>query len=417
MSVLDRVLGRQPQASLLENPQYALSSTGILDALHMGRSGHVLVNERTSLGMSAVWRSVNLIAGGSASLPLHPYKPNTVVDSLGQSAPVRQTSGQAADLLDQPHPDLTPFELWEIVYCHLLLWGNAYLQKVYDGSGVLRELWPLHPSRVTPGRASDGTKVYRVDGGGADERVLTDTKLLHIPGFGYDGVAGMSPIAAARKGIGLSLAAERFGADLFERGSLSGGILQTEQRLTQPKADALKDRWRAKVAGLDNAHDIVVLDNGAKFEKLTIPPDDAQFIESRSFQVEEIARLFGIPPHMLAATEKSTSWGTGIEQQSLGFVKYTLRPWLTRVEQRITRVLTPRPVYAKYSLEGLLRGDSVARKEFYTGMWGLGALSTNEIRALEELPPVDGGEVRYRPLNYGELGTTDSTAKEPTNAA
>jgi HK97 family phage portal protein len=400
---MDRVLGRQPAALSLENPAFPLSSGSVLQALNIPASAStVAVNEKSALGMPAVWRAVNLIASGAASLPLHAYKQTE--DAPGEVVRTRVTSGAAADLLAAPHPDLTPFELWEIVYSHIALWGNAYLQKLRNPAGQIMELWPIHPSRIKPGRATDGTKVYQFKTGDYDEP-LTDRQVLHIPGFGFDGVCGLSPIQAHRQGIGLAMAAEEFGAKLFASGSLASGLLQTEQRLTPEQADALKLRWREKNSGLSNAHDVAVLDSGAKFSQLTIPPEDAQFLQSRSFQVEEVARLYGVPPHMLMSTEKATSWGTGIEQMTIGYVVFSLRPsWLTRVEQRVSSVLSPKGVYARYSLEGLLRGDSAARATFYTQMWNVGAFSTNDIRGLEELPPVEGGDVRYRPLNFGLLG-------------
>jgi HK97 family phage portal protein len=202
----------------------------------------------------------------------------------------------------------------------------------------------------------------------------------------------------------MALAAEEFGAKFFGSGSMMSGILQTENRLEQPQAERLKRAWQAKVGGIGNAHEAVVLDGGTKFQPMSIPPVDAQFIESRGFQVTEVARMFGIPPHMLMQTDKSTSWGTGIEQQGIGFVTYTMRNWLTRVEQRVTKLLQPGSVYAKYTVEGLLAGDSTAQAAWFTSMNGIGVLSVNEIRALKELPPVKGGNVRYRPLNMGVLG-------------
>lgn len=395
MTALSRILGTPVKASI-ENPRVPLTSTSLLDWLN-GSPVHagVSVSETSSLGMPAVWRAVNLIAGTNASLPLHAYRSQDDV-----RLPV--TSGQAASLLASPHPDLTSFELWEQVYAHLLLWGNAYLRVLRNQMGQVAELWPLHPSRIKCGRASDGSKVYMLDGN--EERPLTDREVMHIPGFGYDGVCGVSPIRLARQGIGLALAAEEYGAKLFGNGSLASGILQTDQRLDQSQADRLKAGWKARFAGIANAHEVAVLDAGAKFQQLTIPPGDAQFIESRRFQIGEVARIFGVPPHMLMDTEKSTSWGTGIEQQGIGFVVYTLRPWLTRVEQRLTRLLRPQPVYAKYSVEGLLRGDTKARYESYAVGRNWGWLSVNEIRRLEDLPPVEGGDARMQPLNMGPLG-------------
>lgn len=392
------IFGRLFNASI-ESPEVPISSENIVK-LFDGEpvDAGVTVNEEKSLGITAVWCAVTLISGTIASLPLHAYRVGA------DGARVKLATGQAASLLDSPHPDMTPFELWETALSHLLLWGNAYLWKGRDQGGrTVRELWPLHPGRVKAGRTSDGVKVYTLDG-----QPFTDADILHIPGFGYDGVCGVSPVRAAKQGLGLAIAAEKFGAKFYGSGSLATGLLQTEQRLTQDQADQIQARWKAKRSGMDSAHQTIVLDSGAKFSQLTIAPVDAQFLESRSFQISEIARMFRVPPHMLMDTDKSTSWGTGIEQQAIGFVTYTLRPWLTRIEQRLTPIIRPDAAYARFSVEGLLRGDSTARKDFYNGMWQLGALSTNEIRAFEEMPPVEGGNVRYRPLNMGELGTTDS---------
>lgn len=389
-------LFRASERRSVESPTVPLTSTTLLDwmagpAVYAGTS----VSETSSLGMPAVWRAVNLIAGTCASLPLHAYRSADDV-----RLPV--TSGQAARLLDVPHPDMTPFELWETVYTHLLLWGNAYLRKLKNQAGQVAELWPVHPSKVQAGRAKDLTKVYVIDGRQDDP--LTDEEILHIPGFGYDGITGVSPIRLARQGIGLALAAEEYGARLFGSGSLASGILQTEQRLDQEAAERLKAAWKAKVGGLAKAHDVAVLDAGAKFQQLSIPPEDAQFIESRRFQISEVARIYGVPPHMLMDTEKSTSWGTGIEQQGIGFVVYTLRPWLTRVEQRLTGLLRPSQVYARYSVEGLLRGDTKARYDGYAVGRQWGWLSRNDIRRLEDMPPIDGGDDYLSPLNMTTLG-------------
>lgn len=382
-------------AGSVEDPETPLGLDS-LDSLFAGQptaSGQ-RVTEEKSLGISTVWRAVNLIASSVASLPLHAYK--------SQEGARVKAGGRAAKLLADPHPDMTPFDLWEIVGAHLLLWGNAYLLLRGTPQDPIAEMWPIHPGRVKVGRlggpTSMGKKIYLVD----DSKVYTDDDILHIPGFGYDGICGVSPIRAARQGIGLALAAEEFGATLFGSNSLATGVLQTEQRLTQEQAQQLQARWTARRASL-GPYDPIVLGGGLKFDQLSIPPADAQFLQSREFQVAEVARMFGIPPHMLMSTEKTTSWGSGIEQMSIGYVVYTLRFILTRIEQRLSRVLRPQAVYARFSVEGLLRGDSAQRSAFYRTMWELGALSTNEIRELEERPPVEGGDVRFRPLNFGEL--------------
>lgn len=411
MTFLDALRGPETRASV-ESPLVPLTSTTLLDWMSAPKSSAgISVTESSSLGMSAVWRAVNLIAGTCASLPLHAYLKDD--DDVQRRVPANQ---RPAILLRDPHPDMTRFEVWEVAYAHLALWGNAYLQTLRNGAGQITELWPIHPSRVKPGRAKDLTKVYVIDGD--LEHPKFDDGILHIPGFGYDGVMGLSPIQLARQGIGLSLAAEEYGAKLFGSGSLASGLLTTEKGLTEPQATALKERWAAKTKGMQNAHEVAILDNGAKFQQLSIPPEDAQFIESRRFQVAEVARMFGVPPHMLMETDKSTSWGSGIEQQGIGFVVYTLRPWLTRVEQRVSRMLKPDTIFASYSVEGLLRGDSTQRAAFYKAMWEIGVYSTNDILRLENQAPVDGGNIRYRPLNMGVLGEPDPSgtpAVEPAN--
>ena len=412
MTFLDALRGRGAEArATIESPLVPLTSTTLVDMMTAGATSHagVQVSEKSSLGMSAVWRAVNLLAGTAASLPLHAYQQK---DDVRVPASPDQ---QGTRLLADPHPDLTPMELWETAYAHLLLWGNCYFQKLYNQQGQLVELWPVRPELVRPGRARDMTKVYVVNGNEEDPK--TDREIFHIPGFSLDGIVGLSVIQMHRQGLGLAFAAEEYGARLYGSGSMMSGILTTPTKLTQDQATKLKDQWAAKHSGLAHAHEVAVLDNGATFQQMSIPPEDAQFIESRRFQIAEVARMFGVPPHMLMDMERSTSWGTGIEQQGLGFVVYTLRPWLTRVEQRMTRLIRPATVYARYSVEGLLRGDSAARSAFYTSMWNIGAFSTNEIRKLEDQPPVPNGDIRYRPLNMGVLGEADPEQAAPAPTA
>jgi HK97 family phage portal protein len=399
VTLLGSVLGAR-NAIAAENPERPLTDTTLLellgaDSTYSGKS----VNEITALGLPSVWRAMQVTCNVPAALPFHAFR-------QVEGARVK-AEGPGAKLLDDPHPDMTPFELWQTIYFHRKAWGNAYLRKLRNQLGQVVEMWPIHPGRVRVGRESEGgRKVYAIDGG---KEVLSDREILHLPGLGYDGICGVSPIRAARESIGMGLAAQEYGARLFGSGALATGVLQTEQRLTQTQADTLSKRWKEKRTGLQSAHDTVVLDKGAQFHQLSINPDDSQFLESRRFQVVEVCRWFGLPPFLMFETEKSTSWGTGLEQQALGWVKFDLGPDLTAVEQRVTKhVLKPAEDYAKYAIEGLLRGDSKARAAFYTSMWNLGALSTNEIRSFEEQPPVEGGDVRYRPLNMGELGTTDS---------
>lgn len=395
----------------IENPTMPLSSSAIADFLNgVGAPGAPRVSEHSAMTMPAVWRAVNLLASTTGSLPLKSYRDD--------ASPVRVA------VLDNPHPDLTAFEVAELRMVHLQLWGNSYAQKLRNGAGQVAELWPLPPSAVKVGRRADLVtetnptgKVFQL---GDDDRAFTPADVLHVPGLGYDGICGVSPIRLARQAIGLGLAAEDYASKLYSSGSLMSGILQTEQRLEQPDADKLKANWKAKVTGLDKAHEIAVLDGGAKFQQISVPPADAQMIESRRFQISEVARWFGVPPHMLMDTEKSTSWGSGIEQQGIGFVVYTLRPWLTRIEQRLTREVTGRGIYTKHKVEGLLRGDSTARANFYNVMRNIGALNADEIRALEDMPAIPGGagQSYLQPLNMAPLGSesndTGTTGEDTT---
>lgn len=401
MTFLQRFLGGESRS--IENPNVPLTPAeidGLFSRPNVDSGVHV--TEKSSLQVSTVWRCVNILANTAASLPLSAYRDGSF-DAI------------ANPLLENPHPELTAFEFWRLTYVHRLLWGNHYSEKVRDGAGRIVWLSPLDPARVKVGRASDGSKVFEVSRNGGASVAATSREIFHLPGMGYDGVKGVSPIHQAAQTVGLAVAAERHGARLFGSGTNLSGVLTTDQRLDQSAADAIKARWRAKMAGPDAAHDIAVLDRGASFTPVSMPNTAAQFIESRGFQTNEICRWYGVPPHMVGDVEKSTSWGTGIEQQGIGFVVYTLRPdWLVPTEQRVSKELLLDPkVYARYEVEGLLRGDSTARANFYKTMREIGAYSVNEIRAFEKQPPVDGGDSRIQPMNMAPLGEAqDVTPQE-----
>lgn len=389
----------------LESPAQPLTSAALAEFLGGAQSdAGVSVSETSALRASPVWRAVALIAGVSAALPLHAYKDGT-------------RDKVRSDLLRDPHPDLTPVELWRLGYVHRVLWGNTYIQKVRDGAGQVRELWPVSADRVQvdrikPSEAGEGNpsgKLFDVTDDWGTRHVLTPREILHVPGLGYDGLTGCSPVRLAMQGIGLAQAAEKSAAKLFGNGNMIGGVLQTEQRLDQDQAARLKERWKAKMSGVHNAHEIAVLDSGASYKPVAMPNTDAQFLESRQFQVVEIGRMFGVPPFLLMSTEKSTSWGTGLEQQVQGWVTFDLNPtWLTPTEQRITKELMVREEYASYQMGGLLRGDSAARATFYRAMRDTGVMSANDIRALEEMPPLpegQGGDVHLQPMYMAPLGS------------
>lgn len=317
---------------------------------------------------------------------------------------------QKSPLLRDPHPELTRFDLWQLSYAQRCLWGNFYAQKVKARNGQVKYLYPLAPWNVRVGRAkpiesNPSGKVFEITLDSGEKVARTPNEIFHIPGFGYDGLTGVSRVRLAAQGIGTALAAERYSGKLFGSGNLMSGILQTEQRLQPDQAEAIQARWKAKVSGLSRAHETVVLDSGAKFQQLTMPSADAELLASRRFQVIEIARYFGVPPYLMMETEKSTSWGTGLEQQALGFVMFDLHPqWLAPTEQRIAKELTGPTTDVRYNLDALVRGDTAARTQFYNMMRTVGAFSANDIRDREDLPPIPDGNTYLQPANMQPLG-------------
>jgi HK97 family phage portal protein len=400
----------------VENPLVPLAAEQLLTFIHgTSADAGVVVDERSSMTMSAVYRCVAVTSGVASALPLRSFVPDT-------KKPV------PSPLLRNPHPDLTRVELWRLSYVHRLLWGNAYLQKIRARSGEVKELWPVMPWRVRPGRVKRSStnpwgKIFEVTDDDGLKHALTPREIMHIPGLSFDGIAGLSVIqAAAKNAIGLALAAEKSGSKFFARGAQLSGLLQTDQRLTQVQAEALQQRWEARNGGLDNAYKVAVMDSGAKFEPMTMPLKDAQFLETRRFQVPEIARFFGTPLFLMFETEKSTSWGTGLEQQAQGWVTFDLHPtWLAPTEQRVEKELfadagVDRDV--RYNVNGLLRADSKARGEFYRVMREVGGLNADEIRDLEDREPIPGGlgEIYLSPANMRPLGAEPEPDPEPAPA-
>ena len=390
-------LGRVFERRGLENPVVPLTAASLVDWLSgtVNDSG-MRVTEKTAFGMPAVYRAVALIAGACASVPL---------EGFDRTDHLRRVD---IPVLSEPSPGVTAYEFWEHAYMCLLVYGNFYAFKGTDSRGTVTSLEAISAASVKAGLVkaarSDGNptgKVFLVAQEGGGEKTFTPEQVFHIPGIGYDGVSGVSPIRLAAQGIGMALAAEKYSAKQFASGSLMAGVLQTDQRITPEQADELSARWRSKVAGLARAHDIVALGAGAKFQPIQMPNTDIQMIDSRRFQVVEVARIYGIPPHMLGDVERSTSWGTGIEQQSIGFVTYTLKPWLTRSEQRVSLEVAPGGTFAKYNLNSLMRGDSQQRAAYYSALHQMGALNADEIREDEGMAPIpDGaGQTYLTPLN------------------
>jgi HK97 family phage portal protein len=337
------------------------------------------VNERSAMQTTAVYSCVRILSEAIAGLPLHTYKYK--MDGGKEKA----IDHQLYYLLhDEPNPEMTSFVFRETLMSHLLLWGNAYAQIIRDGRGNALALYPLLPDRMTVDRTPVGELYYeyRTDIGTA---ILRSEEILHIPGLGFDGLVGYSPIAMAKNAIGMALACEEYGAKFFANGASPGGVLEHPGVVKDPAR--VRESWNAVYQGSSNAHRVAVLEEGMKFQSIGIPPEQAQFLETRKFQINEIARIFRIPPHMVGDLEKSSF--SNIEQQSLEFVKYTLDPWVVRWEQAIQKSLIlpseKRTYFVKFNVDGLLRGDYVSRMSGYATGRQNGWLSTNDIRELENL--------------------------------
>ena len=299
-----------------------LQSAGGL--VFLGRTGAGQnITKDTAPEVSAFARCVQLIAAANAQFPLHTFISTMSAD--GTEVPKRVRSQFDKILWGMPNDEQVPYVFWRIVFGHLASAGNAYLYVPGGGGAIPTEWWPLEPHRVAPLRLKDGTKGYMIDGRVALRDFMQGGEIIHIPGFGYDGLRGYNPIVLGAEQLGLARAAELYAGSIFDKGSPPGAVLSTDQKLTKVQADSLRDRWESLHRGVDNAHRVAVLDAGAKYASVSVDPETAQLLETRKFQVVEIARRMGVPPHLVGDVERSTSWGTGIEEQGRGFVTFTMR--------------------------------------------------------------------------------------------
>ena len=353
------------------------------------------VNERTAMQTTAVYACVRILAEAVASLPLHVYEyKDDGGKKLVHDHPLYYL------LHDEPNPEMTSFVFRETLMSHLLIWGNAYAQIIRDGAGRVLGLYPLLPDKMDVQRDDRGN-IYYVYSRNSDENPmfkeygnirLKAEDVLHIPGLGFDGLIGYSPIAMAKNAVGMTLACEEYGASFFANGANPGGVLEHPGVLKDPSK--VRESWNSVYRGVNNAHKIAVLEEGMKYQQIGIPPEEAQFLETRKFQINEIARLYRIPPHMVGDLDKSSF--SNIEQQSLEFVKYTLDPWVIRWEQSLQRSLLLPGEKGKYfiklNVDGLLRGDYQSRMNGYAVGRQNGWFSANDIREMENLNPIPDEE-------------------------
>lgn len=353
------------------------------------------VNERTAMQTTAVYACVRILAEAVASLPLHVYEyQDDGGKKLVHDHPLYYL------LHDEPNPEMTSFVFRETLMSHLLIWGNAYAQIIRDGAGRVLGLYPLLPDKMEVQRDDKGN-IYYVYSRNSDENPifkeygnikLKAEDVLHIPGLGFDGLIGYSPIAMAKNAVGMTLACEEYGASFFANGANPGGVLEHPGVLKDPSK--VRESWNSVYRGVSNAHKIAVLEEGMKYQQIGIPPEEAQFLETRKFQINEIARLYRIPPHMVGDLDKSSF--SNIEQQSLEFVKYTLDPWVIRWEQSLQRSLLLPSEKGKYfiklNVDGLLRGDYQSRMNGYAVGRQNGWFSANDIREMENMNPIPDEE-------------------------
>lgn len=406
-----------------DHPKIDNRTVGSSCSFYMGgSSAGKNVNERSAMQMTAVYSCVRILAEAVAGLPLHLYR---YKEDGGKE---RAIDNNLYHLLhDEPNKEMSSFIFRETLMTHLLLWGNAYAQIIRNGKGEVVALYPLMPNKMQVDRDENG-ELYYIYTRSSDEAktmegvtvYLTPRDVLHIPGLGFDGLVGYSPIAMAKNAIGLAIATEEYGAKFFANGAAPSGVLEHPGTIKDPSR--LRENWNSTFGGSANSGKVAVLEEGMKYTPISISPEQAQFLETRKFQIDEIARIFRVPPHMVGDLEKSSF--SNIEQQSLEFVKYTLDPWVIRWEQSLSRSLLnedeKRKYFFKFNLEGLLRGDYESRMSGYAVARQNGWMSANDIRELEnmdKIPAEDGGDLylingNMLPLN--KAGAYANKEKEDT---
>lgn len=348
------------------------------------------VNVKTAIQMSTVYACVRVIAETIASLPLGVYEATDTGSIKAVKHPLYRL------LHDEPNPEMTSFVMREVMLSHLLLWGNSYSQIIRTGRNQVVQLYPLLPDHMEVDRDSRGNLTYTYTTSSGSTVSLRPDEVLHIPGLGFDGIMGYSPIALERNAIGLGLAAEEYGGKFFSNGARPSGILTHPNTVKDPKR--LRDSWNSAYGGTSNSGRVCILEEGMHFETITMPNNEAQFLETRRFQVEELCRIYRVPPHMVGDLSRATF--SNIEHSSIDFAVHTIRPWLVRIEQAMNRALfsdrEKGRFYVQFNIDGLMRGDYKSRMEGYAIGRQNGWLSANDIRSLENLNPIpeeEGGNV------------------------
>lgn len=359
------------------------------------------VNEYTALTYSALWNGINLYAGTISTLPLHLKRKDGKKSVLATEKPLFRV------LYAQCNPFMTAQALRAALMAHILTWGNGYAEIVRDGMGTIRQLWPITPNRVTP-KWEDGEIIYdiKVDG---ETKTLKSDKILHLHGLGFDGLVGYSVVAMARKSLGLGMAMETFGARYFGNGTHPGVIVSHPGALGTESRKNLETALTEAYSGLGQSHRLMLLEEGMTLENVGIPPEDSQFLQSRQFQIPEIARWLNLPPHKLKDLTRASF--NNIESEDLSYYKDSILPVLVTLEQQYNTQLLTLPeqnqekLFFKHNVEGILRADGAGRGNLYRAMFQVGAISPNDIREKEDLDPISDpmADEYFVPLNMVPL--------------
>ena len=366
-----------------------------------GSSAGKSVTPRNAIQVSVVYACVRVIAETIASLPFGVFQDTKEGSVKAREHPLYRI------IHDEPNSEMTSFIWREAMLTHLLLWGNSYSQIIRSGRGKIIGLYPLLPDHMEVDRdEKSGQLTYTYSTTKGDTVRLRPEDVLHIPGLGFDGIMGYSPIAVEKNAIGLGIAAEEYGSKFFSNGATPSGILTHPNTVKNPKA--LREAWMEAYGGSSNSNRVAILEEGMTFTRISMPNNEAQFLETRKFQVSEICRIYRVPPHMIGDLDRATF--SNIENQSISFAVHTIRPWLVRIEQAMNRALFPEKekgiFYVRFNMDGLMRGDYKSRMEGYAVAITNGIMSVNDVRKLEDLDPLDeddGGNLHLINGSYTRL--------------
>ena len=388
-----------------DKPKDAVSGA---PSFYFGTSGSgKAVTAQTAIQLSTVYACVRVISETVASLPLGVYESTDTGSRKATEHPLYPL------LHDEPNSEMTSFVLREVMLAHLLIYGNSYCQIIRTGKNGVVGLYPLLPDHMGVDRDSKGNLTYTYTTSDGRTVNLKPQQVLHIPGLGFDGVIGYSPIALEKSAIGLGIAAEEYGSKFFANGARPSGILTHPNTVKNPKA--LRESWNAAYGGSTNANRVAILEEGMTFTAMSIPNNEAQFLETRKFQVDEICRIFRVPPHLVGNLEHATF--SNIEHMSIDFAVHTIRPWLVRIEQSMNRALFSDQekgrFYVQFNIDGLMRGDYKSRMEGYAIARQNGWLSANDIRELENLNPIPEDEGGNAYLVNGNMISIDTARRQP----